>query len=1006
MPDMAGIAKDAAGIAKKELDAMGARLANLPLSNIMRIARKELATFFSSLAAFIFIGVFLAVTLFIFFWVDRFFARNIADVRPLFEWMPVLLIFLVSAMTMRMWSEERRAGTLEFLMTTPVNPVELVLGKFLACFLLVAIALALTLPLPFTVSMIGPLDWGPVIGGYVATLALAAAYISIGLFVSARTDNQVVSLIVSALICGLFYLAGSDALTALFGNAGSEFLRLIGTGSRFDSISRGVIDLRDLYYYLSIFGVFLVLNLYSLESLRWSKNGRGAAHSRWRLAAFLVAANLIAGNLWLGQLAWARTDLTQGRIYSISDETRTYLRQVREPLLIRGYFSSQTHPLLAPLVPRLRDLLKEYEIAGKGKVRVEFVDPMRNPTLEAEANKQYGITPVAFQTASKYQAAVTNSYFNILVKYGDEFTTLGYQDLIEVKERHEGAELDVELRDPEYEITGAIKKVLNGYRGGGDVLSAIPAKVQLEAYVSAKASLPDPLPKLASDLDALIKDYKASAPGKFDAKIVDPAANGGQLAAELQKQYGLRPLAVGLLNPKRFWFSLMLTSGGKVEQVPLPEQLDKDGLKRNIDAALKRFLPGALRTIALYTPAPDPMARFRPNSQSTTPSFQSLEQKLRENAAVEITELKDGHVPDAADILVVAAPDNFDKSQLFAIDQFLMKGGTVVLATSPFDTSLHGALKVTKKRTGLEDWLAFNGIKLEDGMVLDPQNTPFPIPVERDVGGFKMRQIQLLDYPYFVDVRQDGMAKGEAPTSGLRQLTLSWASPIAIDKEKAKGRKIVRLLESSPESWVSKSQSAVPDFRKYPNLGFEQGTDKGRQLLGAVMEGEFTSYFANQPSPLAKDAKPEDGKDKDKAGRITPAKPDDDKKEDKPSITGVIDRSPDSARIVVIGSNSFLSDEIMKLESSVNQTQYLLPVSFAQNLVDWSLEDRGLLALRSRGGQFSRTLEPMQAGTQVFWEYLNYVLALIGLGIVFLVRRYARLSAKRKYLAMLGMEGA
>ncbi|MGA9265393.1 MAG: ABC transporter permease subunit, partial [Rhodomicrobium sp.] len=272
------------------------------MSNVIRIARKELAALFSSPAAFIFIGVFLAALLFIFFWVDRFFARNIADVRPLFEWMPVLLSFLISAMTMRMWSEERRAGTLEFLMTTSVKPIHLVLGKFLACLALVAIVLILTLPLPITVSMLGPLDWGPVLGGYLATLALASAYIAIGLFVSSRTDNQIVSLIVTALICGMFYVVGSDSLASLFGNDGGEVLRLIGSGSRFNSIARGVIDFRDIYYYLSIFGVFLVLNLYSLESLRWSAQGQAKKHFQWRLAAGLLVANLIAGNLWLGQL--------------------------------------------------------------------------------------------------------------------------------------------------------------------------------------------------------------------------------------------------------------------------------------------------------------------------------------------------------------------------------------------------------------------------------------------------------------------------------------------------------------------------------------------------------------------------------------------------------------------------------------------------------------------------------------------------------------------------------
>ena len=150
------------------------------MSNIFRIARKEFAGFFSSPTAFIFLGAFLAVNLFVFFWVETFFARNIADARPLFEWMPLLLIFLTTAITMRMWAEERRAGTLEFLLTLPVKSYELVLGKVLACVALVAVAITLTFPLPVTVSLLGPLDWGPVFGGYLATLFLAAAYTAIG----------------------------------------------------------------------------------------------------------------------------------------------------------------------------------------------------------------------------------------------------------------------------------------------------------------------------------------------------------------------------------------------------------------------------------------------------------------------------------------------------------------------------------------------------------------------------------------------------------------------------------------------------------------------------------------------------------------------------------------------------------------------------------------------------------------------------------------------------------
>ncbi|HKJ76769.1 MAG TPA: ABC transporter permease subunit, partial [Gammaproteobacteria bacterium] len=200
------------------------------MSASLHVARRELAGFFHSPVAYLFLAAFLAVSLFVFFWVETFFARNIADLKPLFKWMPVLLIFLVSALTMRLWSEERRSGTLEVLLTTPVPPTRLVLGKFLAAWALVAVALALTLPLPITVALLGPLDWGPVFGGYVAALLLAAAYIAMGLFVSARTDNGIVALIGTAALCGGFYLIGSDTLTTLFGRDIGEVMARIGTG--------------------------------------------------------------------------------------------------------------------------------------------------------------------------------------------------------------------------------------------------------------------------------------------------------------------------------------------------------------------------------------------------------------------------------------------------------------------------------------------------------------------------------------------------------------------------------------------------------------------------------------------------------------------------------------------------------------------------------------------------------------------------------------------------------
>jgi len=972
------------------------------MSDTLQIARKELRAFFGSPVAYIFIGAFLAAALFVFFWVDAFFARNIADVRPLFDWMPVLLIFLTAALTMRLWSEERRAGTLETLMTLPVPTWRLVTGKFLAALALVAIALALTLPLPITVAVLGPLDWGPVLGAYLATLLLAGAYIAIGTFVSTRTDNPIVALIGSVLLGTFFFLLGSEALTQLVGHRGGEILRLLGSGSRFDSITRGVIDLRDLYYYLSIVGTFLVLAVYSLDRLRWAKDSdRPVDHRRLGLATALVAANLLAANLWLNQVDEARADLTEGRLYTISDATRTYLGQLQEPLLIRGYFSAETHPLLAPLVPQIRDLLKEYEVAGKGRVRVELVDPADHPDLEREAGEQYGVRPVAFQTATKYQAGVVNSYFDLVVKYGDEFEHLGFQDLIDVKVRGE-SDLDVRLRNPEYDITRSIKKVLYGYQGGGDLFAGLPKPVKLLAYVSNPETLPEPLPGLSADLESILKDLESRSDGRFSFSVQDPGTDP-DLAQQIAERFGFQPLVIGLLDPTPFYFYLALESGERAETVPLPESLDRAGLERAIEAGIKRFAPGVLRTLAVYTPPAPPNELGMPGGGA---AYRLLQESLRQGFELVDTDLASGQVPEQSDLLLVLGPEDLDAKQQFAIDQFLMQGGTVLVAASSFHVDLSGGTITARPHaTGLEDWLEHQGLGLAPLLVLDPQNTPFPIPVQRNLGGFLVEEIQTLDYPYFPDVRPDGLDAGSGITANLGQITMNWSSPIQVNPEGQEGRTLTRLIQSSERAWTSDSTNMQPDFDAHGPLGFPKGEDLGRKVLAVAVEGRFHSSFAGKPSPLLAEAKsdedPASATEPEGAETLAEGEGETAEESQAPVISGVIESSPGSARLILIGSSAFATDTAISLANEATQSRYLKPIELIQNAVEWSLEDRGLLALRGRG-QFSRLLEPVGREGRMFYEYLNYALALAGLVLLYWLARRARIrraKAQAQYLS-------
>jgi len=228
---------------------------------------------------------------------------------------------------------------------------------------------------------------------------------------------------------------------------------------------------------------------------------------------------------------------------------------------------------------------------------------------------------------------------------------------------------------------------------------------------------------------------------------------------------------------------------------------------------------------------------------------------------------------------------------------------------------------------------------------------------------------------------------------------MSWASPIELDKAALGSRRVTRLVTSSPAAWTTQSDKIVPDYQAHPEQGFPDGKDKARRLLAVAVEGEFESYFAGKPSPLAE--APE-------GPSTTPASASssDAKKAGKPVITGVIERSPDSARIVLLGSSSFFSDEVLNLLSGAERSQVLTPVTFAANVVDWSLEDRGLLALRSRGGHFARTLAPLDRDRQIAWEYGSYALAFLGLALVFVFRRLAQRRSTRRHAAMLQMQGA
>ena len=953
----------------------------------LSITRKELEGYFGSPMALIFVGAFLAVTLFSFFWVDTFFARGIADVRPLFRWMPLLMIFLVAALTMRQWSEEQRSGTLEILLTLPVSPIQLVVGKFLAVMALVVVALGLTLFLPITVEMLGDLDWGPVFGGYLAAILLASAYAAIGLFISSRTDNQIVSLILTMLLCGLFYLAGSDGVTEFFGDTVGEILRGIGSGSRFESIQRGVVDLRDLLYYLSLAGVFLALNVVSLDSKKWSAGERTLPHRRSVIfTTVLVVLNLALLNAWVFPLParGLRLDLTEQKEYSLSRTTLDLLNNLQEPLLIRGYFSEKTHPKLAPLVPSIRDMLEEYEIASGGMVQLEIVDPAKDPEKEAEANQTYGIRPSPFQVAARYETSIINSYFDILIRYGDQNVVLNFRDLIEVQYSRD--DLYVRLRNLEYDLTSSIKRVVYGFQSVGAVLAALDTPAELTVYVTP-AMLPEWLVDVPATIEKVAQDIVSESNGKFTYTVVDPDAPDSPVTRQdLYETYGLQPFAVSLFSAESYYLHMVLQIGDQSELIYPSGELSEADVRTAIESTLKRVSPGFLQVVGIWTPPAQPTQDMFGQMQQPLSSWQQLQESLRQEYEVRNVDLSTGQVPADVDVLVIVAPQAMTDKDRFAIDQYLMRGGSVVVAAGSYGITVDqfsGWLALEPLEGGLSDVLASYGIQVEESLVLDLQNEPFPVQVARQVGDFQVQEIQAIDYPFFVDVRSDGMASDSAIVSNLPALTLNWPSPITIDEEKNAARQVTVLLQSSPHSWTRTDTNIQPNL-EIPDLGFPVGAEQKSYPLAVSVQGVFESYFKGKPSPFGEDAFAEQATEAGAAQEPIP---------------GTIEASPESARLIVIGSAEFVDDVVFSISSNLMGDRYLNSLKLMQNSVAWATEDLDLLNIRARG-TYARVFEPMRENEQSFWEGANYAVALIALVFVGTVWNARRKSEEPIQLTM------
>jgi ABC-2 type transport system permease protein len=239
------------------------------LNHIAILFKRELHAYFATPIAYVFIVIFLLLSGVFTFYLGNFFARGQADLLAFFAFHPWLYLFLIPALSMRLWAEERKSGSIELLLTLPVSVTEAVLGKFLAAWTFTAIALAFTFPMWITVNYLGNPDNAVIVAGYIGSLLLAGGFLAIGSCISALTKNQVIAFVISVVVCLAFILSGYPLVLDFFRAWTPQILlELISSFSfltHFNAITKGVIDIRDIVYFVSLMAFWLFANVILIE---------------------------------------------------------------------------------------------------------------------------------------------------------------------------------------------------------------------------------------------------------------------------------------------------------------------------------------------------------------------------------------------------------------------------------------------------------------------------------------------------------------------------------------------------------------------------------------------------------------------------------------------------------------------------------------------------------------------------------------------------------------------
>lgn len=500
---------------------------------LLLVARRELRGFFDQPTAYVLAVAFLGLGLFLAF--RSLYAMSAASLRPFFDLLPWLLVVFIPAVAMKSLAEERRGRTLEWLLAQPLGEIEIVLGKFLGNWLFVMITLAGTLPMAIGVLAVSEADLGIMVAQYFGAALLAAQMVAIGVWSSSMTRNQITAFILGAFICFALVLIGTPivqiGLPRLIGGWAAQ----LSVISHFENVARGVVDLRDLLYFGSTCGLFLLLAVASLSQERLSS--QGGAFRRLRLGTGVIALAVLVLNL-LGGNVRGRLDLTRDDLFTLSDGSREILGGLDDVVNLT-FFVSDDLPQEIQLIERdVRDLVADLRGASNDMLNTAEVNPDDGEEAADEASSM-GIMPIEFNVLRDDELQVRRGYFGLAVSYADE------QEIIPVIDRAD---------DLEFRLVSTIANMTMTERPTLAFMSGFEARESFQ-YRAFRESLADRYnittvnlaadslgpPSVPDTVDVLVVAAPAQ-PLSFGAvRAVEDFLEGGGAALLLLERHAINP---------------------------------------------------------------------------------------------------------------------------------------------------------------------------------------------------------------------------------------------------------------------------------------------------------------------------------------------------------------------------------------------------------------------------------------------------------------------------------